>query len=258
LFTLKLLLRTLVVPPAGPLLLAVTGAVILGTRAGARARRAGWVLLAAGLAALWLLATPCVSDLLARAAQREPPLDLARPVAAQAIVILGGGLERIAAPEYGGADAAGPWLLERLAYGAYLARRTGLPVLVSGTATEARAMRASLARDFALEPRWVENQSRDTFENAQFSARLLRAAGVSGIVLVTDADHAWRAAHEFAGAGFTVVPAPVGDWGSGQTGPDRFLPGSVALARSASALHELCGDLAREVLASLGLRRQAS
>ena len=43
----------------------------------------------------------------------------------------------MAAPEYGG-PAAGPGLLERLSYGAYVARRTGLPVLVSGTAYDVR------------------------------------------------------------------------------------------------------------------------
>src|SRR5947208_1298326 len=130
----------------------------------------------------------------------------------------------------------------------------GGPLLVSGTAQEALAMRTSLARDFGVEVRWVEGRSRDTFENAQFSAPLLKAAGVSRIILVTDGAHAWRAAHEFAGTGLAVVPAPVGLWAPRETGMQRYLPSTAALNRSRSALYELLGDLVRRVLAALHLR----
>jgi uncharacterized SAM-binding protein YcdF (DUF218 family) len=252
---LKSLVRVLLLPPGGPLLLAAVGAWLL--RSGSAARvRAGWTLLVAGLAALWLLATPLVADLLARAAEREPPLALDQPLAAQAIVILGGGDERLAAPEYGGSAAPGPVLLERTAYGALLAHRTGLPVLVSGSPGEVLAMRASLARDFGVEVRWVEGRSRDTFQNAQYSAPLLRGAGVRRIVLVTSAAHAWRAAHEFASTGLAVVPAPVGVWAPRESGMLRYLPGVGALARSTAALYELLGDVARRALAALHLRTQ--
>src|SRR5437763_1787001 len=157
-----------------------------------------------------------------------------------------------------GAPAPGPLLLERVAYGAFVAHRTSLPVLVSGTAQEALAMRTSLARDFGVEVRWVEGRSRDTFENAQFSAPLLKAAGVSRIILVTDGAHAWRAAHEFAGTGLAVVPAPVGLWAPRETGMQRYLPSTAALNRSRSALYELLGDLVRRVLAALHLRRHTA
>src|SRR6478735_7331833 len=118
--TLKTLLRTLLLPPTGPLLLAFAGV---------------W-LLAAGLGSLWVLSTPAVADRLAHAAEREPVLDITRLPQAQAIVILGGAGERHAAPEYAGLPAAGGDLLERLAYGAYVAHRTDLPVLVSGNFSE--------------------------------------------------------------------------------------------------------------------------
>jgi uncharacterized SAM-binding protein YcdF (DUF218 family) len=256
--TLKTLLHTLLLPPGGPLLVAGAGALLARSGITARARRAGWLLLAASLVVSWLLATPVVADWLERATERSPPLDLSRPVEAQAIVILGGGDERVAAPEYGGAPAPGPLLLERVAYGAFVAHRTALPVLVSGTAQEALAMRTSLARDFGVEVRWVEGHSRDTFENAQFSAPLLQAAGVSRIVLVTDSTHVWRASHEFASAGLGVVPAPVGLWAPRETGLLRYLPATAALTRSRSALYELLGDLVRRALAALHLRRHAA
>jgi uncharacterized SAM-binding protein YcdF (DUF218 family) len=253
--TLKSLLHTLLLPPGGPLLIAAAGAWLLRSRS-AGAARAGWLLLGAGLASLWLLATPLVADALARAAEREPALDLTRASQAQAIVILGGGEERVAAPEYGGEPAPGSVLLERVTYAAFLAHHTALPVLVSGTAEEALAMRASLARGFGIQVRWVEDRSRDTFQNAQFSARLLKAAGVSRILLVTDSAHEWRASHEFASAGLTVLPAPVGVWAPRETGLLRYLPAPAALARSSAALYELLGDVVRRALAALRLRTQ--
>jgi uncharacterized SAM-binding protein YcdF (DUF218 family) len=254
--TLKTVLHTVLLPPALPLLLAAAGAWLVGRASAAAARRAGWVLLLMGVGGLWLLSTPLVADTLSRSVQRCPPLDLTRPVEAQAVVILGGEAERPGAPEYGGEPAVERSLLERLDYGALVARRTGLPVLVSGTASETLAMRAALARDFNVPTRWVEDHSRDTFQNAQFSARLLRPAGVTRIILVTDADHEWRALHEFASAGFSVVPAPVGLYTPRKISLHSFVPTASALARSTDALHEFLGDVVREALAALHLRRQ--
>jgi uncharacterized SAM-binding protein YcdF (DUF218 family) len=257
LITLKSLLHTLLLPPGGPLLLAIAGAWLIGLRRGSATHRAGWAALIAGLAALWLLAIPVVADALSRVAQRCPALDLTRPVQAQAIVVLGGEGERVTAPEYGGEPAVGHSMLARLNYAAFVARRTQLPVLVSGNADEALAMRASLARDFDVPTRWVENRSRDTFQNAEFSAHLLKPEGITHIVLVTDADHEWRATREFTSAGFTVVPAPVGVYAPHPTSALSYLPNASALARSTAALYELIGNVAREVFAALGLRRQS-
>jgi uncharacterized SAM-binding protein YcdF (DUF218 family) len=256
LMALKSLLHTLLLPPAGPLLVAAVGAGLIRWHPGGRARRAGWALLVAGLATLWLLATPRVSEALSRVAQRCPPLDLSRPVTAQAIVILGGEGERLDAPEYGSEPAVQLSLLERVGYGAYVARRTHLPVLVSGTAAETRAMRAALARDFNIETRWVENRSQDTFENAAFSARLLKPEGATRIILVTSAEHEWRAMREFASAGFSVVPAPVGLYVPQELRVTSFVPNGVALMRSSAAAYELIGDAVRATLAALHLRRQ--
>ena len=258
LIALKTLLHTLLLPPGAPLLLATAGACLIARRsAGVHARRTGWGLLIAGLGTLWLLSNPLVAGVLSRAAQRCPPLDLTRPVQAQAIVILGGDGDRLGAPEYGGEPAVSLRLLERVNYGAFVARRTGLPVAVSGTQKETLAMSASLARDFSIPTRWVEDRSRDTFQNAQFCAALLRPLGITRIVLVTSADHEWRAMHEFASAGFGVVPAPIGLYVSGEIGLDSFIPHASALSLSKEALYELLGDLARRAFAALHLRQRS-
>jgi uncharacterized SAM-binding protein YcdF (DUF218 family) len=254
--SLKMLLRTLLLPPAGPLLLAFVGAWLIGRHAAAR--RLGFGLLGVALGSLWLLSTPAIADRLGHAAEREPVLDITRLPDAQAIVILGGTGERHAAPEYAGLPAAGSDLLERLAYGAYLAHRTDLPVLVSGGFSETQAMRTSLARDFGVTVRWVESESRDTFENAQFSARLLRADGVRRILLVTHAAHEYRAMREFEACGLSVVAAPTGVWAPAVPSPMRYVPNVSALTRSTEALYELIGEGARRALAALHLRRHAA
>jgi uncharacterized SAM-binding protein YcdF (DUF218 family) len=255
--TLKTLLRTLILPPASLLLLSFAGWWLLARYPAGRARRAGVALLGGALAALWLLATPAVADLFERAADRVPAQspEVLAAAQAQAIVILAGGDANHRAPEYGNTPAAGGDLLERLAYGAYLARLTALPVLVTGGFAESESMHTVLARDFGVATRWIESHSRDTFENALFSAPILRAAGVRRIILVTSAAHEYRAAHEFEAAGLEVVPAPVGVWEPQDPNATRYLPSVAGLRASTEALYELIGDLARRVFELLRVRR---
>ncbi|MGO9933750.1 MAG: YdcF family protein [Steroidobacteraceae bacterium] len=252
LLQLKTLVKNLILPPTGPLLLALLGLLLLKRRP-AMARAC----LIVGLGSLWLLSTPIVGDVLAGLAEHYPPLDLRRAADAQAIVILGGGGQRAFAPEYGG-PAAEPLLLERLAYGAFLARKTGLPILVTGFRIEASAMQGSLQRNFAIDPRWVDGQAYDTFQNARNSARLLDADGLHRIVLVTHGTHMRRAVQEFTGAGLDVIPAPVGILAERDIGIWRFLPSPGALPRSYAAVNELLGEPVRALFAATHLRRQGA
>jgi uncharacterized SAM-binding protein YcdF (DUF218 family) len=245
----KTVLRNMVLPPAGILLLAVAGLLLMKRRP-----RLARVCLVAAVSLLWLLSTPVVSDALEALAEYYPPLDLRSAAGAQAIVILGGGGERMFAPEYAG-PAAEPLMLERLSYGAYAARKTNLPVLVTGHGIEAVAMRATLVQIFQIEPRWVDDQAYDTFENARNSVRLLAAAGVKRIILVTHATHMRRAVHEFTDAGVEVIPAPVGIQTVRNYGISRYMPVPEAMQRAHSAIYELLGEPVRALLAATHLRR---
>lgn len=245
----KSILRNLILPPAGLVILAFVGLLL-----SRRHRRLGNALIATSLGLIWLGSLPVVANWLQRQAERYPPLDLSKPVNAQAVVILAGGSERTA-PEYGGPAIAGD-TLERVDYGAYIARRTSLPVLVTGSNDEAEAMRATLMRSFNMTPRWVDTRSGDTFDNARFSARLLRADHVSRIILVTTGMHEWRAVHEFMAAELQVVPAPVGNRIPQHLHVDSFVPAVDALMHSHEAIYELIGEPVRELFAVLHLRRQ--
>ena len=147
-----------------------------------------------------------------------------------------------------------PVLLERLSYGAYIAGKTGLPILVTGFHLEAGAMRDTLLRNFGVDARWVDDQAYDTFENARNSVRLLKADGVHRIVLVTSAAHLWRSVHEFTDAGIEVFPAPSGVLAPRNFGITRFMPNPEALMRSHAALYEMLGEPVRALLAATHLR----
>ena len=129
-FLWRKVVAALVLPPIGPLALAVAGAALLGRRP-----RLGRALLWSGLALLVALSTSVVAGGLLRLVNDSPPVTLAQARSAQAIVILGGGV-RPNAREYGG-DTVGRLTLDRVRYGALVARATGLPVLVTGGAAHA-------------------------------------------------------------------------------------------------------------------------
>ena len=116
-----------------------------------RHRRVGWAFFVVGFASLWLLCTPVVADGLTLLAQRCPALDPNRPVDAQAVVILGGGFDRLHAPEYAGPIVEGI-MLERVTLGAFLAKHYDLPAAVSGSEAEAATMTATLQRNFGITP----------------------------------------------------------------------------------------------------------
>jgi uncharacterized SAM-binding protein YcdF (DUF218 family) len=250
LLPLKTIFKHLILPPSGSLLIALLGLIVLRRRP-----QLGKALLILGIGSLWLISTPIVSDLLARAVERYPPLNFADAASAQAVVILGGGGQRGFAPEYSG-PAAEPYLLERLAYGAYVAKKTNLPVLVTGFHLEAHAMHDTLQRNFGLDTKWIDDNAYDTFQNAQNSARILKADGITQIILVTRGTHLGRSVEEFAATGLKVIPAPSGALADRDQGIFRWLPDPDALLRSHMAIYEMLGEPVRAFLSATGLRHQ--
>lgn len=249
-FILKIMARELILPPTSLLLLTLIGVLLIWRRL-----RFGWAVFAVGFVSLWLVCTPVVADRLARLAERALPLNPDKPVDAQAVVVIGGGGQRNYAPEYRG-PMADPVLLERLTLAAYLAKHYSLPLAISGETTESVTMAATLRRNFEVTPQWIENNSRDTYENARLSARILFPAGIKRIILVTSSAHEYRAAREFASAGFDVTPAPAGVWSTRDYGPMQYFPSASALQRSYVSTYELIGEPMRRLLSAGGVREK--
>ena len=231
---LKMLLRQLLLPPGGLLLLGLLGAGLLRRRP-----RTGRALLVASLAALWCLSIPQVGFALYRLTARYPVLDSRAAAAADAIVILGGG-PGTDSQEWGGLTMIDfGW--DRVAYGAWLARRTGLPVLVTSIGPDSTAMVDTLERAFGVDARWVDAAARDTFENARNTARILGPAHLRNVVLVTHSNHMQRAVAEFEAVGLRVIPAPVLVQPAAPSGVIGWIPSSRGLAYSELGLYELIG-----------------
>ena len=236
----KAVIKALVLPPTGPLLASAVGFVLW-----TRHPRLGRILAVGGIAVLFLLSIPVVANALQRALVASPPLNLAEAASAQAIVILGGGIRR-GAVEYGG-DTLGRLTLERVRYGARVARLMNLPVLVAGGsvyggATEASLMRSALEDEFGVPVTWAEAHSRTTHENARFSSQMLRDAGVERVVLVAHSFDMSRAKAEFEQFGIAVVAAPTGLPARDLDGPLDLLPSIAGLQGSYYALYELLAN----------------
>ena len=200
-----------------------------------------------GVLALVLLSLPAVAWLLVRTLYDGPVFDVADARTSQAVVILGGGTRR--APEFGG-DTLNRLTLERVRYGARVARLTGLPVLVSGGSTygatpEAGLMRDALRDEFGIEARWVEDASLTTAENAARAADILRANGIGRVVLVTHSFDVPRAGAEFAMHGIASVPAATNMPVSRLDSLTDVLPSMSALQDSYYALYEILANAVR-------------
>lgn len=122
--TLTQLIEMLFLPPAGPLILSAIGLIVIK-----RQSQLGTVLIAVSLSVLYLAATPLVSHMLVDGLEPDAPLsdERLKQNKAKAIVVVAGPDGYYGAPEYNG-DTAGPHMLTRLRYAAYLYRKTQLPL----------------------------------------------------------------------------------------------------------------------------------
>ena len=226
-------IENLVLPPVGLILLGLAGLLLLARRK----RRWGHALVASSLLGLYLVSTPLTAGALLAALDRYPALPPTGALPeAQAIVVLGAGL-RWGAIEYG-ADTVTGTALERLRYGARLAERTALPVLVTGFSAE--EMAETLETSFHVHVRWKAGGA-NTWGNAEQSAQVLLPEGIRRVFLVTDFWHMPRSVATFHKAGFETVPAPVGFTGNKRPFILALLPRTDSLVRVKQALHEGVG-----------------
>lgn len=233
------LIVELLVPPAG---LVVLAAVVLAVARGRWLR----VLLALCLVPLFLLGTPLVADTLLASLDPPPAGPNPNPLPG-AIVILSADVDRT----QDGTDL-GPLTIERERAGAELARRTGLPVLVTGGVVTAPPpvalmMAVSMARDFNQPVRWTEAASLTTWENARFSAVILKREGIGRVFLVTHAWHMRRSLLAFRRAGLDAIPFVVRSDPWPRLSPWELIPRAHAWQRSYWAMHEWVGLLWYEI-----------
>lgn len=251
----KPILTALLLPPVPLLLLALIGARLILPRRGL-----GWFVILLSVALVWLSACTGSARLLMQFATHPPPVLSAdriqalkadalakRPVA---IVVLGGGMEALA-PEYGVASLRNQ-SLERLRYGVWLGRETGLPVAFSGgvgwaqidAKPEAQIAAQIAASEYGRPLKWIEDNSRDTHENAARTIALLKPQGIRHIVLVTHGYHMPRAVRHFEQAGggeIRIEAAPMGMAKRGDLPALTWMPTNDGFQDTRNVLRELIG-----------------
>ena len=238
----------LLVPPANLLLTACAGAWY-------NDRRAGRIVLGASLAGLIVLAIPLVSHALLLSLEGGLPMVPAADDPPVAIVVLSADEEDrwdTGARDYG----VGSMTLERERAGAVLARRTRLPLLLTGgsvpadTPALAEMMARSMHDDFGLNTKWIEGRSLDTWQNAEYSAAILKENHIDSIYLVTHAWHMRRSLIAFRHFGLRVTAAPVVMDGPSPFKLRTFMPSAQSLETAYYALHEWIGCAAYAVRSS--------
>jgi uncharacterized SAM-binding protein YcdF (DUF218 family) len=254
----KPIVAALLLPPVPFLLFILIGARLILPRRGL-----GWTIVVLSVAGLWLTSTVGFSRLVEQTALHVPaPMspDRIKELKAEAkgkpdvaIVILGGGAEAFA-PEYGVSNLAA-YSMERLRYGLWLSRETGIPAGFSGGmghaagqgAPEADVAARIASQDFNRPLKWTEDQSHDTRENAQHTIPLMKKAGVTHIVLVTHGYHMPRAKRAFddaaQGSGIAIEAAPMGLAARIEAPSLDWLPTGYGCFRARAAMREVLGRL---------------
>jgi uncharacterized SAM-binding protein YcdF (DUF218 family) len=251
----KPLLTALILPPVPFIVLVLAGARLMYKR-----RLLSWALILLGLAGVWLSCSIAVGQgmsfwlLQPPRALSESEIGDLKKAPKTAIIVLGGG-RQLLAPEYG-LSTLHPRSIERLRFGIWLSRETGLPVGYSGGVgfaarpgpSEAEIAGRVAEREFGRPLRWLEGESRDTRENALRTVAMLQPQGIEQIIVVTHGYHMPRAMADFqraiGSARIKLIAAPLGVPVRGHLRVLDWMPSPEGMEDNWLVLHEFLGRLA--------------
>jgi len=238
-YEVKLFLQAVLLPPMNCFVIAMIGVLL-------RPRPIGRSLIWCAAVLFLITSIPGFGMLALRELPRPRAIDQAELEASRAIVLLSGGLYPNAL-EYDGKDTVSTATLVRARYAAWLYRRNQLPILIVGERvipsrrTEAAVGAELLREEFHVPVLWVVEEGRDTIESAEAAHRVLSAAGIKNIALVTSPRHMPRAVAAFENVDFKVYSAPT------TLPPERllsardFIPSYKGFALANRAMNEWLG-----------------
>jgi uncharacterized SAM-binding protein YcdF (DUF218 family) len=242
-FLFKKLLSPFILPPGLFVVLLAAGGVWLRSR---KRGGGGGFCLAVGVL-IWLSAVSPVADALT--GRLESGLSIPENVGGDVILLLGGGVVQ-GVPDMSGLGRPTDGMLARIVTAVRLQKRLDIPIVVSGgrvwaheTAEARVAARFLVDLGVPSERIILEENSRDTRENAAYSRRICEQHGFRKPILVTSAFHLKRAMLSYRQAGLAVAPFPA----AFRTHPgkayhwDDFLPNPDCLEQTAAALKEYIG-----------------
>jgi uncharacterized SAM-binding protein YcdF (DUF218 family) len=199
---------------------------------------------------LTVLSIPAIAHLSTGTLEwRYPPTEQ-RPDAAEAIVVLGGGVHPADATRLR-AEMNSATLVRCLHAAAVYHQGKPCPVVVSGGSADPGTTTppvALLMRDFLHDQGLnvadliVEDRSRSTHENAVECRKVLEQRRISKVILVTDATHMFRALRSFRKQGIEAVPSACAHRATQfEWGVFDFLPSANAVQNHERTFHEWLG-----------------
>lgn len=251
-FAISLLLEKIVTSLALPLgTVFVLGLAALLALVGKR-RRLGGALIGIAFLWLWMCSTPVAGVLLIGPLVGQfPPQRIEELPNADAIVVLGGAVLPVTDSRpftHIHTTADRTWHAARLFHAGkapIVVASGGLVWPVPHLNSAAESMRELLeALGVPKAAIVLEEESRNTRQNAMHTARLATERGIQTVLLVTSPWHMPRAVATFRAAGLPVTPAP-SDFARGPMRGDlrAYMPSAAALSTNTKAMRELLAQL---------------
>ncbi len=215
-------------------------------------RRASFILILFSTMTLYLSSITLISGPLLGLLEHYPPLskqDMATSTI-KAVVILGGGRYQ-KAPEWGKEDRLSDDSMRRLEYGAYLAKKMNIQIILTGGSPqgevlpEAVLMKQVLEKQYGITNAIAEIHSKNTFENAKFTTVILGKLNIKKVYVVSHASHMRRVISSLNYFKIEGIPAPLGYNTNYYTmiGWQTFIPSTNGLTATRKLIHELLGLL---------------
>lgn len=205
-------------------------------------------LMAVLLVVSYLLSTPAMGALFLH--PLEFFYDQPKMLRGDVIIVLGGGVFSDI-PDVDGMGQLSSSAASRILTAARIQKKTGLPIILSGGRVEndlpaeaETGKRVLMSLGVPEDKILTEPNSRNTAENAKYSAVICRQEGYTHPILVTSAFHMLRSVLCFEREGLTVLAYPSDYWQSKEITPSilYFMPGSYENLRT--AIREYLGIIA--------------
>lgn len=204
---------------------------------------------------LYLLSIPLTADRVMRTLESRFQPSGSQVAKADVLVMLGAGAT-LDTPNVGGSGNLSGSGANRLLTTAELYNQTKLPIIVSGgqvfpdDGNEAQIAKRQLTLlGVPANKVILEDQSKNTEQNALFTTRLLKQYGFQHPLLITSAFHMQRAVLDFTQQGVAVLPYPT-DYQVSQSFhlyANQFVPSAQSLSLLSTAIHEYLGIFAAKL-----------
>lgn len=198
---------------------------------------------------MWAFSISPVADTMLRGLESD--FKIPENLQGDVIILLGGGAYD-GAIDLSGTGSPSEGMMMRTVTAVRVQKRLNIPIIVSGGKVyKHKKAEAPIVKRFLIDMGVpankviIEDKSRDTIENARYTAEICRKLGYKNPLLVTSASHMKRSILIFKKVGIDVTPLPVNfkTWKDKKYGWSDYLPDAHDIRRTSIAMHEYIGLL---------------